>query len=101
MPERQRHPGPADWFTPAGILLLAATIVGFVALFYFFFMATIKELPTGRYYVLMWVVPVAIVALVFFLIAAGILEKCGVVIYRRDQLHHDSGTDISQNDLDR
>jgi membrane protein implicated in regulation of membrane protease activity len=98
MPQRQRHPGPADWFTPAGVLLLAATIIGFAALFYFYFMGTIFSLPAGSYPVVMWVIPVAIVALVFFFIAARVLEKCGVVIYRRNQIHDESSNEMSSDD---
>jgi len=96
MPPRQRHPGPADWFTPVGILLLAATIIGFVVVFYFFFMGTIFILPPGRYLVVMWVAPVAIVALVFFLIAALVLEKCGIPIFRRNRIHDESFDDVDR-----
>ena len=85
MPERERYPGPIEWLTVPGRLLLIAAIVGFVATFYFYFVNTIADFPTGRYPVVMWVLPVAAAWGAFFFLAAFILERLGLSIYRRDE----------------
>jgi len=60
------------------------SIVGFAATFYFFIIGTASDLPAGHYPVVMWVLPAAMVWGGFFLLAAFILEKLGIAIYRRD-----------------
>jgi hypothetical protein len=76
------HPGPADWFTVPGRLLLVFTLIGCMGLFYWYFMSTAESLPGGSYPILMWVVPVALGGGAFFLAAAFVLERLGVRIYR-------------------
>ena len=85
MPERERYPGPIEWFTVAGRLLLMVAIVGFAATLYFFLEMTIPDLPAGSYPVVMWMLPVALAWGAFFFLAAFILEKLGIAIYRRNK----------------
>ena len=41
------HPGPADWFTLPGRLLLVVTLIGCMGLFYWYFMSTAESLPAA------------------------------------------------------
>ena len=77
-------PGPAEWLTVPGRLLLIATLAGAAGTFYFYFMQTYGDLPAGRYPVLLWVVPVAAAAVAFFFIASLLLQRLGVRIYRKE-----------------
>jgi hypothetical protein len=76
------RPGPAEWLTVPGRLLLIACLAAGAAGFYFYFIATYEELPPGSYPVLLWLVPVALAAIAFFVAAAAVLERLGVRIYR-------------------
>jgi hypothetical protein len=73
----------ARWLTVPGRLLALFTILAGAAVFVWYFLSTIPDLPAGRYPVFMWLVPVALGGFVFFLLAAWTLEKLGVRIYRR------------------
>ena len=84
--ETGRRPGPADWLTVPGRLLLIATIAGGTALFCFYFLGTFEELPPGRYPILFWLVPVALAAGAFFFGAALLLERLGVRRLGRDAM---------------
>jgi hypothetical protein len=77
------HPGPADWLTVPGRLLLIVTLVGCMGLFYWYFMSTESSLPSGSYPVLMWIVPVALGGFIFFVGMAFVFERIGIRIYRR------------------
>jgi hypothetical protein len=81
-PEPVGRPGPAEWLTVPGRLLLIATLAGGAGALYFYFMAGYEGLPPGRYPVLLWVVPVALAAGAFFFVAAFVLERLGVCVYR-------------------
>ena len=80
--EDGHRPGPADWLTVPGRLLLILTVVGGACLFYFYFIGTYEDLPAGRYPVLLWLVPVGVAAVAFFFVTALVLERLGVRIYR-------------------
>ncbi len=67
-----------------GRLLLIGTIVACGAVLYWYVAVTLPDLPGGRYPLIMWVVPVLLAAFFFFLLAAFVLERLGVRIYRRD-----------------
>ena len=81
----QRRAGPVEWLTVPGRLLLICTIVGCAGVLYWYFAITLPNLPGGRYPLVVWVVPVLLGAFFFFLIAAFLLERLGVQIYRRDR----------------
>lgn len=83
--ETDPEPAIARWLTVPGRLLLVATILGSAGLFALYFLGTFPGFPAGRYPLFMWVVPVAMIGLVFFRCAAFLLEKLGVRIYRRDR----------------
>ena len=68
-----------------GRLLLIGTIVGCAGVLYWYFAITLANLPSGRYPVVVWVVPVLLGAFFLFLIAACSLERLGVQIYCRDR----------------
>jgi uncharacterized RDD family membrane protein YckC len=80
---RPRYPGPADWFTVPGLLLLIFTILACAATFVWYFLATSDNLPAGSYPIFFWLFPILTGGLFFFLIAAFLLEKLGIRIYRR------------------
>ena len=84
----RHHPGPADWLTVPGRLLLIFTLVGGMGLFYWYFMSTAESLPSGSYPILVWVVPVALGGVAFFVGMAFIFERIGVRIYRRGGASH-------------
>jgi hypothetical protein len=84
MADRPRHPGPIEWLTLPGRLLLMFTVVSCGAAFYFYFMATAHDVPAGRYPVLIWLAPIGVGGVVFFVSTAFLLEKLRVPIYRRN-----------------
>ena len=75
--------GPAEWFTVPGRLLLILTVAGAAALFAWYFLVLVDDLPAGSYPVVVFVAPVAVGAVLFFLSAAFVLERIGVRIYQR------------------
>jgi len=79
------YPGPIQWLTVPGRLLLIGTIIACGGLLYGYFAHTLPLLPRGSYPVYMWVVPVLLVGLFFFLVTAFLLERIGVRIYRRNR----------------
>jgi hypothetical protein len=81
--KRPHYPGHADWFTIPGRLLLICTLIACIGLFYWYFMSTAESLPGGSYPILIWIVPVALAGVAFFVAAAFIFERVGVRIYRR------------------
>jgi hypothetical protein len=81
-PDTGDRPGPADWLTVPGRLLLIFTLVAGAGAFYFYFMGSYDVLPPGSYPVLLWLLPVALAGVAFFWVAALVLERLGVPIYR-------------------
>src|ERR1051325_5755505 len=79
----QMRPSPVDKLTIPGRLLLILTILLFGGTCFFYFMYVVQDLPSGRYPVFMFWFPVALVSAIFFLIAAWILERLGIPIYKR------------------
>ena len=83
-PEPDEGPrGPARWLTVPGRLLLIATFVGFGGGFGWFLLWAMENLPPGRYPLFALVVPLLVLAVLFFLAAAFVLERVGVAVYRR------------------
>ena len=81
----EHRAGPIEWLTVPGRLLLIGTVVGCAAVLYWYVAITLPNLPSARYPLVIWVVPVLLCAFFFFLIAAFVLERLGVQIYRRDR----------------
>jgi uncharacterized membrane protein YgdD (TMEM256/DUF423 family) len=79
----ETSPAIARWLTIPGRLLLIGTLLGAGALFCAYFLATAPELPSGRYPMLMWIIPLGIAGFLFFRVAAFVLEKIGIRIYTR------------------
>ncbi len=78
----EHRAGPIEWLTVPGRLLLIGTIIAWAAGLYWYVAITLPNLPSGRYPVIFWVVPVLLAAFFFFLAAAFVLERLGVKIYR-------------------
>jgi len=69
-------------FTIPGRILFLLTIFGSGALFLWYLMATLPTFPAGSYPIMFWLIPVGLAGFFFFLLAALVLEKLGVKIYR-------------------
>lgn len=78
-------PRVVRWLTIPGRFLLIVTILGFGALFVWYFLATAPDIPAGSYPILLWLVPTGLASFLFFLTLAFILEKFGIRIYRRSR----------------
>jgi len=74
--------GPVEWFTIPGRLLFIVTSIGCGAGLYGVFFWAVDNLPRGSYPVVLWIAPIALAGVLFFLISAFILERMGVLIYR-------------------
>jgi hypothetical protein len=83
--ERGQAPGPVEWLTVPGRLLLIATVAGAAGVFAWYFLAVVDDLPPGSVPVLFFLAPVAIGAVVFFFVTAFVLRRGGVPIYRQDR----------------
>lgn len=81
--EGQEETGVRKWLTVPGRLLLIGSIVGTMALGVGWFEFTMEGMPPGRYPVLLWVVPVLLAGGAFFGLAALVLERLGIRIYRK------------------
>ena len=79
----QAAPGPADWLTVPGRLLLILAVLGFAGGFTWYTVRGLEALPSGRYPILFFAFPVLLAAAVFFFAVAFLLERLGVRIYRR------------------
>lgn len=69
-------------FTVPGRILLIATVLFGVATFVIYVSWVVPDLPAGSYPLFMFLIPVALGHLILFLVAAWILERLGVKIYR-------------------
>ena len=76
-------PGPADWLTLPGRLLLVLTVIGFAGGYVWYTVRGLESLPSGRYPIVFFAFPVLLAAAVFFFVVAFLLERLGVRIYRR------------------
>ena len=76
-------PGPADWLTIPGRLLLILTLIGFAGGYGLYMLWGLENLPRGSYPILFFIVPVLLVAALFFVVTAFVLERLGIHIYRR------------------
>jgi hypothetical protein len=81
--DRETHGGPIDWFTVPGRLLFILTNVACAGAFVVYFLAIADDLAPGSYPVLLFVLPVLLAGFFFFLIAAWVLERLGIPMYRR------------------
>jgi hypothetical protein len=73
---------PLEKLTFAGRLLIIVTAFLFGCLFYYYYMYLAEHLPPGHYMLILFWLPIAIGAVIFFFFTAWILERCGVRIYR-------------------
>jgi len=74
---------PLSRFTLAGRMLLLAHMVLFVGGTALYICDVIPHLPTGRYPILVFTVPVGLGCFFMFLILAWVFERIGVKIYAR------------------
>lgn len=75
--------GMQQFLTLPGRLLLLGCIVGTVALFVGYVEYTLPDFPSGRYPIFLWLVPTLCAGAAAFGIAAWILERVGVKVFRR------------------
>jgi hypothetical protein len=87
-PDENQHPRPADWLTIPGRLLLIFTIIAFGVGVYFFYMSGGPPFfKAGEEYpIIFWIGPVAIAALIFFMLAAFTLQLLGIRIFQKKHL---------------
>lgn len=76
-------PGPAQWLTVPGRLLLIGSLAGAGLIIYFLAANTIRDLPNGVYSLGMWTLPGFLGALIFFAVSSRVLEARGIRIFRR------------------
>lgn len=74
---------PLSKFTFAGRMLFMAHLLLGIGGCVLYICNFIPQLPSGRYPIIMFVIPVGLVAFFSFLIIAWILEKVGIRIYRQ------------------
>jgi hypothetical protein len=80
--DNQNEPPIARWLTLPGRILLVATVLGCAGGFYWYFMSTFPDFPSGRYPFILWLAPVLVAGCAFFFGAAWVLEKVGIPIYK-------------------
>ncbi len=78
-----RYPGPVEWLTVPGRVLVIITIAGCAGLFLWFTGLTTRDLPQGSYPIAMWILPILVVGFFVFIGTAFAMEKLGVKIFRR------------------
>jgi hypothetical protein len=81
--EEQEETGVRKWLTVPGRLLLIGPTVGTMVLGVGWFEYTIEGMPPGQYPVLLWAAPVLLTGGAFFGLAALVLERLGIRIYRK------------------
>ncbi len=77
----ERHPNPIEKLTIVGRILLIVTFLLFGGGFVFSFLFVADNFPPGQYPLIVILMPVGVGCFFFFLVAAWIIEKCGVKIY--------------------
>lgn len=81
MEEKPRS--PIERLTFVGRLLLLGTLVLFGGAFYFYYMYLVEHLPSGHYFLVRFWLPVVVACPIFFFLAAWILGRCGIRIYKK------------------
>lgn len=77
----ERRPTVIEKLTIPGRVLLLATVLLFGSGFYFSFFFVADNFPPGQYPLVVVLMPTCIGCFFFFLIAAWLLERCGIQIY--------------------
>ena len=77
----ERRPNPIEKLTIAGRLLLVVTLVLFSSGFYFSFLFIADHFPPGSYPLIVILMPTCLLCFFFVLVAAWLLERCGIRIY--------------------
>jgi len=79
----ENTPPIARWLTVPGRLLLIVIIVSSAGGIWWYVESTIHSFPSGRYPIILWAVPVLVVAALLFFGIAAFLEKIGIRIYQK------------------
>ena len=74
---------PLEKLTFVGRLLIIVSLLLFGGVFYYYYLYLAEHLPPGHYMLILFWLPVAIGCVVFFFLAAWLLERCGIRIYKR------------------
>jgi hypothetical protein len=77
----EKPPLPIEKLTLPGRLLLLFTVFLLGGGVYYFLSYGVEHFPVGRYPIWFFLGPVAVGCVLFFLLAAWLLEHCGVRIY--------------------
>ncbi len=83
-PRHSDEPLVARLLTIPGRSLFLLTLLAWIGVTIAYITDTLPDFPPGRYPLLLWLTPTAVVAALSFWIIALVLERLGVRVYRRN-----------------